>query len=118
MKLRRERLKQFAVAVEVHSQIEVNAKWSWAKNQENQGELAAREKVIRSKLFGFHQNFISQEPAKVNKPHSPGVVDGELAGFVTVSDVVSELAECTADLGVRHQAVLLSAAAKKARKAK
>ena len=76
--------------------------------------LAAREKAIRSKLSGFHQNFISQAPLKVKTLHSQDVVDRELAGFVTMSEAVAELAECTADLGVRHQAVLLAAAAKKA----
>lgn len=102
LKLRKALLSAKATAAEINNEIEHSDAWSWAKNTQNQGRLAASIESVTNSMSHFSRTFLTQEPAAVRRRHSKEYICAELASFLELEKPVRDLATLVGQLQRRH----------------
>ena len=106
--MREKWMKVMQQATSIMDEIIRNAKWVWAKNDENQGRLADLIKGVTDdpKRTQYHNEFMSQDPNKVRKVYKVAETTFELAGFLGLAPAYKRLESRCARMVLRHNAGL------------
>ena len=91
-----------AAARELDNQIASAEAWSWAKNEQIQGQLSALSTVLRAEMTDFHRGFLAEEPATIRKRHTKEMVTVELTAFNQMKSKMLALSDFVKKLQRRH----------------